>query len=69
MVNTFYANLQHLYNQKNYQSSHIWNVDELGANAGRNGVGRVFAPKGARNVHILIPNEREWIFVLTAINA
>ena len=33
MVNTFYANLQHLYNQENYQPSHIWNVNESVANA------------------------------------
>ena len=69
MVYTFYTNLQHLYNQHNYQPSHIWNVDESGANASRNGVGKVFAARGSRNVHTLIPNEREWILVLTAINA
>ena len=69
MVHTFFTNLEHLYKQQNYQPSHIWNVDESGANASRNGVGRVFAPKGSRNVHTLIPNEREWISVLTAINA
>ena len=33
IINTFYANLQHLYNQENYQPSHIWNVDESEANA------------------------------------
>ena len=43
-------------------------MDESSANASRNEVGRVFAPKGSRNVHTLIPNEREWILVLTAIN-
>ena len=32
-------------------------------------MGRVFAPEGARNVHTLIPNEREWISVLIVINA
>ena len=55
MVHTFYTNLQHLYNQQNYQPSHIWNVDESGANASRNGVGRVFAARGSRNVRTLIP--------------
>ena len=59
MVHILYTNLQHLYKQENYQPSHIWNVDESGANACRNGLGRVFAPKGSRNVHTLIPNERE----------
>ena len=38
MVHTFYSNLEHLYKQENYQPSHIWNVDESGANAGRNGM-------------------------------
>ena len=44
-------------------------MDESRANASRNGVGRIFAPKGARNVHILIPNDREWIYVFFTINA
>ena len=43
-------------------------MDEYGTNASRNEVGRVFGPKGSRSVHTLIPNEREWISVLTAIN-
>ena len=66
---TFYFNLEHLYKQENYQPSYIWNVDEFEANARRNGVGRVFAPGGFRNVHTIIPNEREWISILTTINA
>ena len=44
-------------------------MDEFGANASRNGVERVFVPKGSKNVHTLISNKREWISVLTAINA
>ena len=68
-VQAFYENLQTLYNQEEYPSSHIWNVDESGANASRNGFGKVFTPRGTRNVHLLTPNEREWISVLTYINA
>ena len=34
-----------------------------------NGIGKVLASRGFRNVHSIIPNEREWIFVLTCINA
>ena len=68
MVESFYENLQNLYNQSGYQLSNIWNVDESGANASRNGVGMVFASRRTRNVHTITPNEREWISVLTSIN-
>ena len=44
-------------------------MDESGANASRNGVGKVFASRGTRNVHTITSNEREWISVLTSINA
>ena len=44
-------------------------MDESRANASRNGVGKVLAARGFRNVHTIIPNEREWISVLTCINA
>ena len=68
-VQAFYENLQTLYNQEEYPPSHLWNVNESWANASRNGFGKVFAPRGTRNVHLLTPNEREWISVLTCINA
>ena len=69
-VQAFYENLQTLYNQEEYPPSHIWNVDENGANASRNGFGKVFAPRGTRSVHLFTPNDqREWISVLTCINA
>ena len=69
MIEVFYENLENLYNKHHYQPSEIWNVDESGANAGKNGVGRVFVAKGTRSVHSMIPNEREWLSVLVAINA
>ena len=69
MVQVFYENLENLYNKHHYQSSEIWNVDESRANASKNGVERVFAAKGTRSVHSMIPNEREWLSVLAAINA
>ena len=43
-------------------------MDEFGANASRNGVGKVLASKGSRNVHTTIPNEKGWISILTCIN-
>ena len=69
MVAKFYENLQNIYMEQEFQPTYIWNVDESGANTSRNGVGKVLAAKGSRNVHTIIPNEREWISVLTCINA
>ena len=69
LIQVFYENFQSLYNQEEYSPSHIWNVDESGANASRNGVGKVFSPRGIRNVHTLTPNEREGLSILICINA
>ena len=69
MVQVFNENLENLYNKHHYQPSEIWNVDESGANASKNGVGRVFVAKGTRSVHSMIPNEREWLCVLITISA
>jgi hypothetical protein len=68
-VATFYHNLEEAYTEHQYDPSHIWNADESGTQAGRSGGGRVLAKTGARNVHIITPNEREHISVLSCINA
>jgi hypothetical protein len=69
-VSSFYHNLQTLYGQHKYNSNHIWNCDESGAQAGRNGGGTlVFARRGSKAVHSIIPDEREWLSVLTCVNA
>jgi hypothetical protein len=68
-VTSFYDDLKLLYTQYNYAPDHIWNCDETGAQAGHTGGGRVFARRGARNVHTVIPKEREWLSVLSCINA
>ena len=65
----FYSNLLQQYSNFTYHPSHIWNVDESGINASKSGLGKVLARKGIRNVHAQIPNEREWLSVLTSINA
>ena len=44
-------------------------MDESGINASKFGLSKVLARKGIRNVHTQIPNEREWLSVLTSINA
>jgi hypothetical protein len=67
-VSTFYDNLQTMM-QRGYEASYIWNCDESGAQAGRNGGARVLAKTGVRNVHSIIPKEREWLSVLMCVNA
>ena len=68
-VRSFYSNLEQLYNKENYPVERIWNFDKTDAQAGRNGGGRVWARKGSRSVHKVLPNEREWITNLTCVNA
>jgi hypothetical protein len=54
---------------RGYEISHIWNCDESGAQAGRNGGGKVLAKTGVRSVHSIISKEREWLSVLVCVNA
>jgi hypothetical protein len=68
-VASFYYKLQDTYKEHRYEPSYIWNADESGAQAGSSGGGRVLAKTGARNVHIITPNEREHISILSCINA
>lgn len=68
-VGSFYSNLQHLYDIHNYSPDHIWNCDESGAQAGKDGGGYVIAKKGSRAVHMVTPDQREWLSVLSCINA
>jgi hypothetical protein len=68
-VSSFYENLKLLYIEHNHAPNHILNCDKTGAQAGPNGGGRVLARRGARNVHTVIPNEKEWLLVLSCINA
>ena len=53
----------------NYVASEIWNLDESGGQANINGLGKVLARKGAINLQVVVSNEREWMRVLTSINA
>ena len=68
-VRSFFENLQHLYSMHEYALDRIWNCDESGAQAGRNGGAIVIARRGARRVHNIVPNQREWLSVLICINA
>jgi hypothetical protein len=66
-VATFYENLELMFS-RGYEPQYIWNCDELGAQAGWNGGGRVLARTGARSIHSIIPKEWEWLSVLVCVN-
>lgn len=68
-VSSFYNNLEALYAMHKYSPDRIWNCDESGAQAGRNGGGVIIARTGARRVHSIVPDQREWLSVLVCINA
>jgi hypothetical protein len=68
-VSSFYENLSFLYAKYEFPPSRIWNCNESGVQAGHNGGAFVLAKTGSRNVHQVIPDEREWLTVLTCINA
>jgi hypothetical protein len=59
-VESFHHNLKSQYVEYNYDANHVWNCDESGAQAGKNGGGTlVFACCGSKSVHIIILDERE----------
>jgi hypothetical protein len=68
-VDSFYDNLEILYSLNSYPPDRIWNCDETGAQAGRDGGGMVIAKRGSRAVHTIIPDQREWLSCLVCINA
>jgi hypothetical protein len=69
-VASLFGNLQLFYSTHSYLPDHIWNCDEAGAQASRNGGGTlVFAKKGCRSVHSIIPDQREWLSILSCVNA
>jgi hypothetical protein len=68
-VASFYANLSMLYETHSYGAHQVWNCDESGAQAGRNGGGLVLARTGSRCVHTVMPDQREWLSVLACMNA
>ena len=68
-VQSFYDNLNHLYTLHKYPPECVWNCDESGVQAGRNGGGIVIARKGSRRVQSLVPDQREWLSILVCINA
>ena len=69
-VSSFYHNVQTLYGEYNYSTNHIWNYDELGVQARRNGGSiLVFVQYKSKTVHSIILDKREWLSVLiTCLN-
>jgi hypothetical protein len=68
-VKSFYDNLTYLYVVHEYSASHIWNCDESGVQAGRNGGSYMLAKTGSRSIYQVVLDERKWLTVLTCINA
>ena len=56
-VAIFYSNLDLLYQEHKYTPNCIWNIDESRCQASQNGLGKVFAKRGVRGVHQIIPAE------------
>ena len=52
-----------------YPLSHIWNCDESGVQAGRNGGATVLAKRGSKLVYSIEPDQREHLSVPSCINA
>ena len=65
----FYENLETLYLEHNHIPNAIWNIDESGCQAFQSGLEKVFSKRGTRGVYKVISAEREWLSVLSAINA
>ena len=69
IVASFYANLEYLYSIYNYPESHIWNCDESGVQAVKNGGATMLAKRGSKLVNSITPDQRKHISVLSCINA
>lgn len=59
-IASFYLNVELIYITNNYEPHQIWNANESGVQARKNGQGRVLAVKATKSVHSIIPNSREW---------
>ena len=68
-VDEFYSNLAIMYNIHHYLPNCVWNIDETGCQATQSGQAKVFAKRGVRGIRKIVPEEREWMSVLSTINA
>ncbi len=67
--NYFYNNLQNIYQQHNYKPNHIWNLDEIGIQVGKQVRARVLAIRGSHIIYNIIPQSRKWLIVNCVVNA
>ena len=66
----FYNLLEQIYSAHDFQPSHIWNSDETGVSAkGGNTSIKVIAKKGSKSVRHTIADDREWMSIMTCVNA
>ena len=56
-VASFYDYLEKLYSMHGYSPDRVWNCDESGLQAGKNGGGLVIAKTEARRVRSLVPDQ------------
>ena len=47
----------------------MWNCDESGAQANKNGEGIIFARRGTKSVHTIVSNKRLWLSILVVVNS
>jgi len=47
----------------------MWNCDEFGAEASKDGGRFILSKRGVKNVHKIVPDQREWLSILACINA
>ena len=57
-VAEFYSNLATMYNTHYYPLNCVWNIDETCCQATQSGQAKVFAKRGVRGVHKIVPGER-----------
>jgi hypothetical protein len=67
--NSFYENLQSLYNKHNYLPNHIWNCVETNIKASRQSGALMLVKKGSQQIYNTIPKSREWMIVNCVVNA
>ena len=66
----FYNLLEQVYSAHDFQPTHIWNADETGVSAGGgNSSIKVVAKKGSKSVRHNIVDDREWMNIMTCVNA
>ncbi|XP_059077123.1 uncharacterized protein LOC131876246 [Cryptomeria japonica] len=69
IVFSFYEILLKAYSTNPYGSAHLWNYDETGIQAGKNGAMGVLDRRGSMSVSYIIPKKLEWNTILCCVNS